>query len=627
MNYITFSIVLIFTHFLQGNQGNPTSEWAKDAVWYQIFPERFFNGDSSNDPTLESTVGTWPWDHPDEWCVSPWTSDWYQFQPWEKANRQDFRYQFQLRRYGGDIQGIIDKLDYLQDLGINAIYLNPVFDSPSSHKYGAAYYHHIDRHFGPDPAGDSKIISQENTSDPATWQWTSADKLFLKLIQQVHARDMHIIIDGVFNHVGLTFWAFKDVIQNREKSPYYAWYNIEGSGLEDKSHLNEYRRLPEQFNSEGLPTMRYMGYVEDLPAFRQDEYGPVKPVRNHLHQIVKRWMDPNGDGDPSDGIDGWRLDVAERIQIKFWDIFCGWVKDINPNAYVTGEVWWEDWWNGEQFNAAPWLSEGRFDGVMNYRFGDAMFKFFIDEKQQIKPSKLDAMLSRIRSEYPEEKQYILQNCLDSHDMERLASAVINPDRWMDHSNNMGYNLDFEIRKPNEAERQIQKVILAFQFTYLGAPYIYYGDEVGMWGADDPDCRKPMIWAEFTYDDEVTHPCDHLKNCNYSRPRDKVEVNADLLEYYKSLINLSKQFPALCRGTYQTVFIDDDSGVFAFERYYKDERILAVFNSSKTKQEIPYGKILDNDLQKWILLITLNNDDSITKLSAKSVIILKEQRDI
>ncbi|MBL7047760.1 MAG: DUF3459 domain-containing protein, partial [Candidatus Marinimicrobia bacterium] len=100
-----------------------------------------------------------------------------------------------------------------------------------------------------------------------------------------------------------------------------------------------------------------------------------------------------------------------------------------------------------------------------------------------------------------------------------------------------------------------------------------------------------------------------------------------LEYYKSLINLRKQFPALCRGTYQTVFIDDDSGIFAFERYYQDERILAVFNSSKTKQEIPYGKILDNDLQKWILLITLNNDDSITTLSAKSVIILKEQRDI
>jgi len=116
-------------------------DWAQEAIWYQIFPERFFNGDTANDPTVESLVGTWPWDIQTAWQVSPWTSDWYKFQPWEKKNGNDFRYQFQIRRYGGDIQGVIDKLDYLSTLGVNAIYFNPVFDSPSSHKYGAAYYH------------------------------------------------------------------------------------------------------------------------------------------------------------------------------------------------------------------------------------------------------------------------------------------------------------------------------------------------------------------------------------------------------------------------------------------------------------------------------------------------------
>ena len=175
----------------------------------------------------------------------------------------------------------------------------------------------------------------------------------------------------------MTSWALQDVIQYREYSKYYNCFNIDGRGLPDKSHLNEYKDLPEAFIPNGSKPMRYTGYVEDLPAFRQDEFGPVEPIRDHLHEIVKRWMDPNGDGDPLDGIDGWRLDVAERLQINFWDIFGKWVRDINPNAYITGEVWWEDYWNNKQFDASPWLAPGRFDAVMNYRFGEAMFKFFI----------------------------------------------------------------------------------------------------------------------------------------------------------------------------------------------------------------------------------------------------------
>ena len=162
--------------------GSHQPEWAKSAIWYQIFPDRFRNGDSTNDPTIKTLEGTWPYEKQTSWEVTPWTSDWYEPQPWEIKNGEDFYYNAQLRRYGGDIQGIIDKLDYLQDLGVNAIYLNPVFESPSAHKYGVKYYHHIDNNFGPDPEGDKKIWAQENPSDPTTWQWTSADQLFLKLI-------------------------------------------------------------------------------------------------------------------------------------------------------------------------------------------------------------------------------------------------------------------------------------------------------------------------------------------------------------------------------------------------------------------------------------------------------------
>ncbi|NOZ04280.1 MAG: DUF3459 domain-containing protein [FCB group bacterium] len=608
-----FSLIsLVLTGLLLGT--NPP-DWAADAVWYQIFPERFHNGDPTNDPTVSSLRGTWPWEDQSWWEVSPWTSDWYEFQPWEEANGQRFNYQFQIRRYGGDIQGIIDKLDYLRKLGINALYLNPVFDSPSSHKYGAARYHHIDRYFGPDPEGDAEIMAREDPLDPATWQWTAADKLFLKLIEEVHRRNMRIIIDGVFNHVGLTFPAFQDVIEKREQSPYYSWFNIKGSDLEDQSHLNAYQTLPDYFLKAGQPPLEYTGFVADLPAFRQDEFGPVKPVRDHIHQIVKRWMDPNGDGDPSDGIDGWRLDVAERLQIRFWDLFCGWVKAINPEAYTTGEVWWEDWWNNKQYNAAPWLTETRFDAVMNYRFGDAMFKFFIDQKTQISPTEADSLLEQIRKDYRPETGYALQNCLDSHDMERLASAVVNPDRWMDHANNLQYNLEFDIRKPNEAERQVQKVILAFQFAYLGAPYIYYGDEAGMWGADDPDCRKPMLWPEFEYDDEVAHPCDRIPDCNYTRPRDKVAFDRELFDYYRRLITLRHTYPALRRGTYKTILTDDKKMLYAFERSYQGQRIIAVFNGAAKPTEIP-DRIFGDSLSQWKIIFESDNSTVLNGKSAK-----------
>jgi len=285
-------------------------------------------------------------------------------------------------------------------------------------------------------------------------------------------------------------------------------------------------------------------------------------------------MDPNNDGDPSDGIDGWRLDVAERIQLSFWNVFNKWVKDINENAYITGEVWWEDWWNNKQFNASPWLEEDRFDGVMNYRFGDAMFRFFIDQNQRISSKQLDQLLSEVREEYPPYSMYLMQNCLSSHDMERFASAVVNPDRWIDHGNNPWWNKEFKINKPNSKQKHIQKTILLFQYSYVGAPYIYYGDEVGMWGADDPDCRKPMLWNEFEYLPEKTHPCDHL-DCSGTRVTDEVFVDEDLLQYYQSLIQLRNKYPSLSRGEYKTIYADKD--LFIFSRTLEEEIIIAAFN--------------------------------------------------
>jgi glycosidase len=204
-----------------------TPDWSKGVVWYQVFPERFNNGDPSNDPKVTDQNGAYPFDDTSAFEIHPWTSDWYQLQPYERRNGKSIWYNIQRRRYGGDLQGIIDKLDYLQSLGINAIYLTPIFWSPSSHKYDALCYHHVDPTFGPDPEGDKKLMEKENPINPASWVWTKADLLALQLIKEVHKRNMYIIFDGVFNHMGVKNFAFRDVEKNQQASPYKDWFTIE----------------------------------------------------------------------------------------------------------------------------------------------------------------------------------------------------------------------------------------------------------------------------------------------------------------------------------------------------------------------------------------------------------------
>jgi glycosidase len=157
-------------------------------------------------------------------------------------------------------------------------------------------YHHIDNNFGPNPDLDREIWNQEDAGNRETWKWTSADSLFLQLIEECHDRNIKIIIDGVFNHVGTTFWAFQDILRNQEKSLYKDWFTIK-KWDDPQTEVNE-------FNYE-----YWMG-ARDLPEFKEDENGLVDVVKEHIHAIVKRWMDPNQDGDPSDGIDGWRLDAC-----------------------------------------------------------------------------------------------------------------------------------------------------------------------------------------------------------------------------------------------------------------------------------------------------------------------------
>ncbi len=570
--------------------------WAKQVIWYQIFPERFRNGDKGNDPKLSDLEGSWPHNNSPQWNISPWTSDWYQLQDWEKLDDKGFYYHVQRRRYGGDLQGVLDKLDYLAELGVTALYLNPIFESPSLHKYDATMYHHVDNNFGPDPDGDRKVWTTEDPGDPRTWKWTSADRLFLRLLSEAHKRGMKVIIDGVFNHVGMTFWAFQDVREKGEKSLYKDWFTIKR--WDDPSTPGD------EFEYQG-----WFG-VPELPEMREDERGLVKGPRDHIRAIVRRWMDPNGDGDPEDGVDGWRLDVADMVAMPFWREFRSWVREINPQAYTVGEVWWEDWKNNKMFNAEPWLNGDCFDAVMNYRWAREVCHFFIDQENKITASEFDRRLKQLRNDYREDVNYVLMNLLDSHDTDRFASHIVNIDSYYDKNVGVNDNRSYDVRKPNVQEVQNQKLIALFQMTYVGAPALYYGTEAGMWGADDPDDRKPMVWEEYTFKDERSHPFGS------ERLPDRNNFNRDLFEYYKKLITIRASHKSLSLGSYSTILLDDTKDLYVFLRSFEGENVLVALNNSGTQQivHIPVeSKFLNHP---WVDLI----DGMIAANEANEIVI-------
>ena len=332
-------------------------DWAREAIWYQIFVERFRNGDSANDPRPEYMRGAYPGYVPANWKVTPWHQDWYEQEDWARAEAGHFHKLAAARRFGGDLQGVLHKLDYLQDLGITAIYFNPLNDSPSLHKYDARHYRHIDRTFGPDPAGDTVIIDAEDPVDPATWRWTAADRLFLKLIREVHRRGMRLIVDYSWNHTGITFWAWEDLRKNQAKSRFRDWYDIisfdDPKTLEDEFHFEGWlgvKTLPElkKVNVSG----KRKGHV-----FEGDLHPEVKA---HVFNVTRRWLDPNGDGDPGDGVDGFRLDVATHVPLGFWRDYRKFVRGINDETLLLGEAWWTKW-PDQLMDPRPFLQGDIFD--------------------------------------------------------------------------------------------------------------------------------------------------------------------------------------------------------------------------------------------------------------------------
>ncbi len=498
-----------------------TPGWAKRAIWYEIFPERFRNGNKANDPSPHIP---WRW---------PWTK------PYRPAGEHGNFYSYVYNRfYGGDIQGIQDELPYLRRLGVNSLYLTPVFESPSIHKYDPSSFIHVDDGFG--VKGALKKLHGENPLNPKTWQWSASDKLFLHFIKVAHRQGFKVIIDIPFGHCGKNFGPFQNVLKYGRKSPYASWFQIISWG----------------------PPVKYKawdGVDGSMPMFALSKrYGLAKGVRNYMFAATRRWLAPNGN--PANGVDGIRLDTAPDVPHVFWIAWRKLVKKINPKAVIIGEVWPP---------AQAWLNKGnQFDAVMNYPFATIATNYFANRRGPalpgIGPRRFGNRLMQLLNYYPYQVDLDQMNIIDSQDTDRFVSRFMNPTLNFNSNNRLQTNPHYNTNEPTgEVYRRLEQTV-AFQMSFVGAPCIWYGDEVGMWGASDPADRLPMVWKDLE---------------PYDTP--DVRVHERVLLFYRQAVAMRRQLKALQLGFYGQLLAYPKRNVFAFYRSLGKQNVYIVINRSDT----------------------------------------------
>lgn len=566
--------------------------WSVDSTWYQIFPERFRNGDLSND-VLGQFPTEWQRSIPSlkqiERAANPWNSSWFSFTSFERNMERIVRQlqpeldprevQRQIiftRRYGGDLRGVRQMIPYLKSLGITGVYFNPVFDSDSLHRYDTKDYRHVDAKLGPMERGsngkpelyedDKLLLESERLDDPSTWGFTRADKEFMQLVSELHGNGIRVVIDGVFNHSASNGPLVEDVAKRGKNSPYYEWFATSYEG-----DANYYARSCQL--SEFYPDASKYPYAKKI---RFDSWAGFCPLINHrqgfangaLHPglqryifaILDRWFAPREiDGIQFKGVDGIRLDVYADVPASFWRLFRKHLKGLRNDALIIAE----DWYDGYDM-----LQGDQADGIMNYRSRTLAESWFVNLEQKYKftPSGARNFVEQRLNGYREHTKHALWTMLDSHDTDRFLSKTIWQNRSLSPRPQDGNSWDndtvnkpdrgalYSNDKPGLLEKEFFKGIVAFQMSYVGAPVIYYGAEVGMWGADDPTDRKPMVWDDTAMGQQyetqcVTHPgtwCLENPSVRFS-----VEQDKDLLSVYQRIIQARNAHPALRRGKMNT----------------------------------------------------------------------------
>ena len=629
--------------------------WAKEAVWYNIFPDRFYNGNHYNDPIFnefgpeafkpnrlheQNFVEEYKWEKSNNvishFDRNRWTADFKEQVIWEKLGEREIDYSLKYARmYGGDLQGIKEKIPYMKELGINAVWLNPVFFSYQNHKYGANDFRHISPDFGTiktsgsthgveinrnnkygnksyvDVLGNKATTSSElkllevnlkgenrgkngygETEDPATWVWTESDLIMVDLIKEFHKNGIRVIFDGVFNHSSSEHWTFNMVLADGENSKYKDWYKFTDFGqhvpiTDDMSDEQAFETL---IANRKRTIYNAWGGFDSLPEFNtfNQEY------KEYIFNITRKWMcGPDGKESENwmedDGIDGWRLDVPNCLENQnFWNEWREVVKGSKKDSYITAELWG---------NASGDINGGnKFDTVMNYEWLKTVIGFFINQSREggvrykLKAQDFFNELREKRTWYPYQALQASQNLNGSHDTDRLYSRIVNDviGRNLEEGKQLekGYNgirpdlasnyhpnTTIDWRNSPIKPKDILKLISIFQMTYIGAPMLFYGDEVGMWGATDPYCRKPMLWKEFLYDNEK-NPSHINQNEVYEQ-----KVDSDLFEWYKKLIRIRLENKTLVYGKFREMFADNDRELLVYERVIEDHLIIVVINNS------------------------------------------------
>jgi len=554
----------------------------------------------------------------------------------EKLGEREIDYSLKYARmYGGDLQGIKEKIPYMKELGINAVWLNPVFFSYQNHKYGANDFRHISPDFGTiktsgethgveinrnnkygnksyvDVLGNKATTSSElkllevnlkgenrgkngygETEDPATWVWTESDLIMVDLIKEFHKNGIRVIFDGVFNHSSSEHWTFNMVLADGENSKYKDWYKFTdfGQHVQITDDMSDEQAFETLIANRKRTIYNAWGGFDSLPEFNtfNQEY------KEYIFNITRKWMyGPDGKESENwmedDGIDGWRLDVPNCLENQnFWNEWREVVKGSKKDSYITAELWG---------NASGDINGGnKFDTVMNYEWLKTVIGFFINQSREggvrykLKAQDFFNELREKRTWYPYQALQASQNLNGSHDTDRLYSRIVNDvvGRNLEEGKQLekGYNgirpdlasnyhpnTTIDWRNSPIKPKDILKLISIFQMTYIGAPMLFYGDEVGMWGATDPYCRKPMLWKEFLYDDEK-NPSHINQNEVYSQ-----KVDSDLFEWYKKLIRIRLENKTLVYGKFREIFADNERDVIAYERVIEDQSIIVVINNS------------------------------------------------
>lgn len=515
--------------------GFSTPDWAKGAVMYQIFTDRFYNGDKSND--VETNEYYYIGDY------SQRVTNWNKY-PANMGVREF---------YGGDLQGVMDKLDYLQDLGVEVVYFNPLFVSPSNHKYDIQDYDYIDPHYGkivddggevlPNGVTDNSQATKYKKRTTGLKNLEASNESFIKLVEELHRRGMKVILDGVFNHCGsFNKWMDRERIYEGEEdyepgayvsadSPYRSYFRFFKEGPENWPYNGNYDGW---WGHDTLPKLNYEDSVK---------------LENYILYIGRKWVSPPYN------VDGWRLDVAADLgrsneyNHEFWQKFRRAVKDANPNALILAEHYGDP---------SDWLKGDEWDTVMNYDAFMEPVTWFLTGMEKHSDEAREELLGNIDN-FIGSMAHHMSNML-TPSLQVAMNELSNHDhsRFLTRTNHMVGRV--EHLGPEAANEYVNKAVMreavVMQMTWVGAPTVYYGDEAGVCGFTDPDNRRTYPWG---HEDQ------------------------ELIAFHKEAIRIHKEHPALKTGSLK--ILGGEENILSYARFKGYDRIIVVINNRSERAEV------------------------------------------